>query len=105
MNKMFEWIKDFLSLRSFSSFQKREYEKVDEDRKKRGEVWHYECENGHKWKSYSSPTSFYSAEKYGMEETCCPECGSTICKGDVYRNGIKTGMGARHIGFKTKSKK
>ena len=76
------------------------YEEIDEECKRKDEVWHYECINGHKWKSHSSPTSTFCRDSYGMKETICPECGSTICRGDVYRDGKKTCMGAMHVGFR-----
>lgn len=78
---------------------RKDYRKMDKENKKDKKVWHYECVNGHKWKSYSSPTSTYCRDKYGMTETCCPECKSVVCKGDVYVNGKLTGMGAQVIGF------
>ena len=78
------------------------YDDMDIERKKRGEVWHYECENGHKWESYSSPTGTLCRDSYGMTETCCPKCKSTICRGNVYKNGKLTDMGACHVDFKEK---
>ena len=72
---------------------------MDKERKKRGEVWHYTCINGHKWESYSSPTSGMMADKYSLKETMCPKCGSTISLGNIYRNGKKTQMGAMHCEF------
>lgn len=94
---MFKWIKDIWSLRSFNAFTKRMYTKMDEKRKKNNEVWHYTCENGHKWESYSSPGGTFCEETYGMLRTRCPTCNSDICMGSVYINGEKTAMGAVHI--------
>ena len=90
---------------SKSAFTRKMYADMDEERKKKGEVWHYECYNGHTWQSYSSPTGSFCADNYGMEQTACPECGTEVCKGDVYRNGKKTTIGAFHIGFTKKRKK
>lgn len=86
-------------VRTFKDYMKQTFKKMDKDRKKNNEVWHYICNNGHKWKSYSSPTGSYCRDKYGMEETACPECHSTICMGNVYINGKKTQMGAMHMNF------
>lgn len=99
--KFREWLKWYLyGIPTFEDFMVEEFEKMDKDRKKRGEVWHYICINGHKWKSFSSPTGSFCSDKYGMTETACPDCGSTICKGDVYINGKLTCMGAMHMDFK-----
>jgi len=62
--------------------------------KKKKEVWHYTCKNGHKWKSNSSPRGTYV---YGEEgQTKCPTCESPVCKGDLYINGNPTTIGAMH---------
>ena len=61
----------------------------------RGEWWHYTCINGHKWKSLSSPGGGYYAP-----QTVCPACGSPICRGEVYIDGKKTGMGSIHRDFR-----
>ena len=75
------------------------FRELDKERKKKGEVWHYTCDKGHKWESYSSPTSTFVAEKFGMMRTRCPKCFSDVTKGEVYINGVKTNMGAIHVGF------
>ena len=63
------------------------------------EVWHYTCENAHKWKSYNSPGGGYYAPK-----TRCPVCNSEVCMGNVYINGKQTKMGAIHMDFGKKRK-
>lgn len=78
---------------------KNYYKKQDKIRKKNDKVWHYTCINGHKWESYSSPTSFTFAINNEMEPTMCPECDSTVCQGSVYINGKYANMGAMHMGF------
>lgn len=85
---------------SKGEFMRERYEKRDRENKKNKEVWHYTCENGHKWKSYSSPTGSFCADNYGMKETACPTCRSKICMGNVYKNGKLTGVGACHMGFR-----
>jgi len=95
---MFKWIKRKL-FPTFTEFVEDVYKDIDKIREKNREVWHYTCENGHKWKSYSSPTGSYCADVFGMEETCCPICKSKITIGNVYINGKKTQMGAMHCDF------
>ena len=68
--------------------------------KDRGEVWHYLCENDHEWESRQSPRGTYCYGKRG--QTKCPICKSPVCIGRVYRDGIKTEMGAIHRDFKRK---
>ena len=65
---------------------------------KNKDVWHYTCENGHTWVSRESPGGGVFAPS-----TTCPECYSTICKGDVYRDGNPTGAGACHMAYGLKS--
>lgn len=62
------------------------------------EEWRYTCENGHEWKSHSSPGGGVFATK-----TRCPECGTEICKSDNYVNGEFIG-GAIHRAFGLKGK-
>ncbi len=76
------------------------YKEMDRERKKNNEVWHYNCENGHKWESYSSPGGGVYAPA-----TTCPECKSEVCMGDVWINGKKTQMGAIHCAYGLKGKK
>ena len=64
------------------------------------EIWYYECENGHKWKSRESPRGTYLFGEKG--QTKCPICKSPICLGNVYINGKLTGMGSMHVAFKRK---
>lgn len=99
---MFNWLKRLFKLLIPPRFPQPGdiFLEMDEERKKNNEVWHYTCNNGHKWRSYSSPTGSFCSNKYGMSETACPECKSTITMGEVYRNGIKTQMGAIHMDFK-----
>lgn len=61
------------------------------------EVWHYTCENGHKWKSFQSPRGTYVYGERG--QTKCPTCKSPVCMGKVYINGKYANMGARHLAF------
>ena len=93
---MFNWFKKPLSK---EEYVRRMYRDMDKERQKRGEVWHYECENGHIWESYESPTGSLCKLEFGMKETSCPQCESLICKGNIYINGKKTKMGAIHINF------
>lgn len=74
------------------------YGEQDKLRQKNKEVWHYICENGHKWQSYSSPRGTYVYGESG--QTRCPTCKSPICMGEVYINGKKTQMGAMHQDFR-----
>lgn len=69
-----------------------------------GEVWHYECINGHKWNSRQSPRGNCGNGKNLLGDNCtrCKECGSEITIGNVYINGKLTGMGAVHADFKRK---
>lgn len=67
------------------------------------EIWHYECENGHKWVSPYWPTSTYIETLYGKNATRCKECGSTIVQGDLFRDGQPAG-GAIHVRFPYKKK-
>jgi len=67
---------------------------------KNKEVWHYTCENGHKWETTQSPRGTYVYGESG--QTRCPTCKSPICKGKVYINGKYANMGAMHIGFRRK---
>ena len=62
---------------------------------KNKEIWHYTCENRHKWESWESPGGGIFAPS-----TTCPRCKSIICRGEVYINGKKTEMGAAHTDFK-----
>ena len=96
---MFKWLRGLFALRNTKAFTRNIYKEMDEKRKERREVWHYTCENGHKWKSNSSPTSTFCRDNYGMKETACPKCNSTICMGSVYINGKFANMGAIHCGF------
>ena len=61
------------------------------------EIWHYTCINNHSWESMQSPRGMYVFREKG--QTKCPICKTPICKGEVYINGIKTKMGAIHVGF------
>ncbi len=79
------------------------YEEQDKLRQKNKEVWHYTCENGHKWESYSSPRGTYVYGESG--QTRCSVCGSTVTMGEVYINGKKTQMGAMHMAYGLKGKK
>jgi hypothetical protein len=77
--------------------------KILEWLKNKGEVWHYECENGHKWNSRQSPRGTYC---YGVGgQTRCEECGCPRTTSIVYIDGKITSMGAIHIDFKKKKMK
>lgn len=96
-------------LNLFRPFMSREaytrllFKRIDEARMQRGEIYHYECQEGHKWKSYSSPTGSYCAGKFGMEETRCPKCATTICKAMIYKNGVYLNQGTVHEMFGRKN--
>jgi len=100
---MFKGLKDFWKFLcgdyTLEYHVKNMYKEMDKKNKKNKEVWHYTCECGHKWKSYSSPTGSFCTSNYGMKETSCSKCGSTICRGEVYINGKYANMGACHMGF------
>ena len=70
---------------------------------KNKEIWHYTCENNHKWKSLQSPRGAFIYGESG--QTKCPVCKSSICQGHVYINGKYAQMGAMHSDFKFKNKK
>ena len=65
---------------------------------KNKEVWHYTCQNNHKWKSRQSPRGTYCFGESG--QTKCPICKTSICKGEVYINNKLTAMGSIHCDFK-----
>jgi hypothetical protein len=69
-----------------------------------GEVWYYECENGHKWHSRQSPkgNAFLGLNLLGEPCTRCSICGSEVIIGNMYINGKLTGMGSVHVDFKRK---
>ena len=67
--------------------------------KKNKRIWHYICENGHKWEDKNSPGGGVFAKL-----TVCPQCRTEICMGNVYINGEKTQMGALHAAFRLKGK-
>jgi len=75
---MFKWLRRKL-FPTFGEFVQDMYKDIDKERKKIGELGHYECENAHEWTSYESPTGSYCTERYGMTETRCPICKATIC--------------------------
>lgn len=104
---MYQLIKDLFALRSRSSFVKRMYEKIDEHKKNENEIWHYICQEGHKWKSYSSPKGNAGGGVNLCYEECtkCPICKTEVCMGNVYINGKETQMGAMHCDFKIKKTK
>lgn len=91
---MIGWLKDLWSLRSFEAFCER-LDKRESERS--GEVWHYICENGHKWDDWKSPRGTCLYGKSG--QTKCPTCKTSVCMGNVYINGKKTQMGAVHCYF------
>ena len=65
---------------------------------KNKEVWHYTCENNHKWKSIQSPKGTYIYGESG--QTKCPICRTPICIGNVIDKNGKTLYGAYHMEFK-----
>ena len=73
---------------------------MDRERKKKGEFFNYVCNNGHKWKSYSAPTGTFCADRYGLQQTACPKCGSTICSATCVDKEGKIKWGAVHMDFK-----
>ena len=100
--KSIKYLFKYGGMPSFEQWQKENYLTREQENKKNKEIWHYECENGHKWKSYSSPRGTYVYGESG--QTRCPICGTPICRGEVYINGKLTAMGAVHVGFLTKEK-
>ena len=73
---------------------------MNKENKKNKEVWHYTCECGNKWESYSSPKGTYVYGESG--QTKCPKCKSPVCCAMVYINGKYVNMGACHVGWKEK---
>lgn len=71
------------------------FEDLDKNRKEMG---HYTCINGHKWLSKESPTGSFCASMYGMQETKCSTCQTTVCRVDFMLDG-KIIWGAMHEGF------